>query len=118
MIFLVEQYSDKYDCVISADEGGFVEYWQPAEPFTLPKNVPRLWNYKSETDLYEFKKVSITFYVIIHLLTYFSADKIHTNLYNPISRFLFLRHLFLSRSPSPCLLFPYWQAHAEIRRIT
>ncbi len=59
MVVLVEQYSDKYDCVISADEGGFVEYWQPAEPFTLPKNVPKLWNYKSETDLYEFKKVSI-----------------------------------------------------------
>ena len=52
------QYSDRYDCVISADEGGFVEYWKPAEPFELPKNLPGLWNYKSETDLYEFKKVS------------------------------------------------------------
>ncbi|KAI0755044.1 peptidyl-prolyl cis-trans isomerase [Daedaleopsis nitida] len=49
-------YSDRYDCVISADEGGFVEYWQPSEPFELPKNVSGLWNFKSETDLYEFKK--------------------------------------------------------------
>ena len=52
----VDQYSDRYDCVVSADEGGFVEYWKPLEPFELPKNVPGLWNYKSETDLYEFKK--------------------------------------------------------------
>lgn len=25
----------------------------------LPKNIPKLWSYKSETDLYEFKKVKI-----------------------------------------------------------
>lgn len=43
--------------MISADEGGFVEYWQPLEPFGMPKNVSKLWKYKSETDLYEFKKV-------------------------------------------------------------
>ncbi|KIY62048.1 peptidyl-prolyl cis-trans isomerase [Cylindrobasidium torrendii FP15055 ss-10] len=49
-------YSDRYDTVISADESGFVEYWQPVEPFTLPKNVGGLWTFKSATDLYEFKK--------------------------------------------------------------
>ncbi|PCH40031.1 peptidyl-prolyl cis-trans isomerase [Wolfiporia cocos MD-104 SS10] len=53
-------YSDRYDTVISADEGGFVEYWQPSEPFDLPKNVPGLWSYKSTTDLYEFKKSKST----------------------------------------------------------
>ncbi|KAF8158121.1 peptidyl-prolyl cis-trans isomerase [Crassisporium funariophilum] len=53
-------YSDRYDTVISADEGGFIEYWQPVEPFSLPKNVPKLWSYKSETDLYEFKKTKST----------------------------------------------------------
>ncbi|KII90601.1 hypothetical protein PLICRDRAFT_52327 [Plicaturopsis crispa FD-325 SS-3] len=52
----VMSYSDRYDTVISADEGGFVEYWQPREPFDLPKTVPGLWSYKTETDLYEFKK--------------------------------------------------------------
>ena len=51
------QYSDRYDTVISADENGFIEYWQPLEPFEPPKNVPGLWSYKSATDLYEFKKV-------------------------------------------------------------
>ncbi|KXN88078.1 Peptidyl-prolyl cis-trans isomerase cyp15 [Leucoagaricus sp. SymC.cos] len=53
-------YSDKYDTVISADEGGFVEYWQPSEPWGPPKNVPGLWSYKSSTDLYEFKKSKST----------------------------------------------------------
>jgi len=43
--------------VISADTNGFLEYWQPAEPFGLPKNVPGMWDFKSKTDLYEFKKV-------------------------------------------------------------
>ena len=43
--------------VISADEGGFVEYWQPSEPFEPPKEAQRIWNFKSATDLYEFKKV-------------------------------------------------------------
>ncbi|KAJ7250844.1 peptidyl-prolyl cis-trans isomerase [Mycena haematopus] len=56
----VMTYSDRYDTVISADEGGFVEYWQPTEPFVLPKNVAGLWSYKSETDLYEFKKSKST----------------------------------------------------------
>ncbi|KAF5382738.1 hypothetical protein D9615_002870 [Tricholomella constricta] len=53
-------FSDRYDTVISVDEGGFVEYWQPIEPFVLPKNVSGLWSYKSETDLYEFKKSKST----------------------------------------------------------
>ncbi|KDQ09914.1 hypothetical protein BOTBODRAFT_36728 [Botryobasidium botryosum FD-172 SS1] len=50
------KYTDRYDTVISADESGFVEYWQPREPFEPPKNVPGMWTYKSSTDLYEFKK--------------------------------------------------------------
>ncbi|EJU03203.1 peptidyl-prolyl cis-trans isomerase [Dacryopinax primogenitus] len=49
-------YSDKYDIVISADEGGFVEYWQPQEPWSLPKTISGLWQFKSNTDLYEFKR--------------------------------------------------------------
>ncbi|TEB40067.1 peptidyl-prolyl cis-trans isomerase [Coprinellus micaceus] len=56
----VMTYSDQYKTVISADESGFIEYWQPVEPYGLPKNVPKLWQYKSETDLYEFKKSKST----------------------------------------------------------
>ncbi|GFZ46243.1 Cyclophilin cyp15 [Saitozyma sp. JCM 24511] len=48
-------YTSKYDCVISADEQGFVEYWQPSEPWTLP-SLPGLWQFKSSTDLFHFKK--------------------------------------------------------------
>ena len=51
------QYSDRYDTVISADENGFVEYWQPREPFEPPKATRALWSFKTETDLLEFKKV-------------------------------------------------------------
>lgn len=56
----VMTFSDRYDTVISADEGGFVEYWKPVEPFGLPSNIPGLWSFKSETDLYEFKKSKST----------------------------------------------------------
>ncbi|KAI0259831.1 hypothetical protein BC834DRAFT_1045054 [Gloeopeniophorella convolvens] len=49
-------YSDRFDCVISADDSGFIEYWRPSEGFELPTNVPELWSFKSQTDLYEFKK--------------------------------------------------------------
>lgn len=59
------EYCAKYDCVVSADEAGFVEYWQPSEPWGLP-SVPGMWQYKSATDLFHFKKTksiptSVTF---------------------------------------------------------
>ncbi|KAL5632597.1 hypothetical protein ACGC1H_005520 [Rhizoctonia solani] len=49
-------YTDHFDTVISADESGFVEYWQPREPYEPPKDIPGMWEFKSSTDLYEFKK--------------------------------------------------------------
>ncbi|CAE6415765.1 unnamed protein product [Rhizoctonia solani] len=49
-------YTDDFDTVVSADESGFVEYWQPREPYEPPKDVPGMWEFKSSTDLYEFKK--------------------------------------------------------------
>ncbi|KAG8970277.1 hypothetical protein FRC05_000651 [Tulasnella sp. 425] len=50
------QFSPRYNCVVSADEAGFVEYWKPAEPWDPPKNVPGMWEFKASTDLYHFKK--------------------------------------------------------------
>ena len=50
------QYNSRYDCVVSADEQGFVEYWQPSEPWGLP-SIPNIWQLKSQTDLFHFKKV-------------------------------------------------------------
>lgn len=49
------QYTPKYDCVVSADEDGFIEYWQPSEPWGLP-SLSGMWQYKSQTDLFHFKK--------------------------------------------------------------
>ncbi|OAA62710.1 peptidyl-prolyl cis trans isomerase [Niveomyces insectorum RCEF 264] len=46
-------YNDAYDCVVSADAGGMLEYWRPHGAFAKPDNVFRL---KSATGLFAFKK--------------------------------------------------------------
>ena len=46
-------YNDVYDCVISADETGMIEYWRPTGLHEKPDNV---FQYKSSTNLFEFKK--------------------------------------------------------------
>ncbi|KAK9763570.1 Peptidyl-prolyl cis-trans isomerase cyp15 [Basidiobolus ranarum] len=50
----IMKYNERYDCVVSSDNAGFVEYWSPEAPHDLPKSLD--FQYKSETDLYEFKK--------------------------------------------------------------
>lgn len=52
----VMQYSPVYDVAISMDEMGMVEYWSGAKnAFEFPKSVK--FEYKTDTDLYEFCKV-------------------------------------------------------------
>ncbi|KAG6041611.1 hypothetical protein E4U41_003222 [Claviceps citrina] len=46
-------FNDAYDCVVSADENGMVEYWRPNENYEKPVNV---FKYKSSTNLFDFKK--------------------------------------------------------------
>ncbi|KAK0387591.1 hypothetical protein NLU13_3837 [Sarocladium strictum] len=46
-------YNESYDCVVSADEGGMVEYWRPNGDYKKPDNV---FEYKSSTNLFDFKK--------------------------------------------------------------
>jgi peptidylprolyl isomerase domain and WD repeat-containing protein 1 len=46
-------FNDAYDCVVSADEGGMVEYWRPGGNYEKPDNV---FEYKSSTNLFDFKK--------------------------------------------------------------
>jgi len=46
-------YNNKYDCVISTDDGGMVEYWRPTGSYEKPDNV---FEYKSSTNLFDFKK--------------------------------------------------------------
>ena len=46
-------YNNEYDCAISADDNGMIEYWQPHGTYEKPDHV---YQYKSSTDLFEFKK--------------------------------------------------------------
>jgi peptidylprolyl isomerase domain and WD repeat-containing protein 1 len=46
-------YNNAYDCVVSADQGGMVEYWRPSGTYEKPDNI---WSLKSSTNLFEFKK--------------------------------------------------------------
>ena len=46
-------YNNAYDCVVSVDEGGMLEYWQPSGNFSKPDNVFAM---KSSTNLFDFKK--------------------------------------------------------------
>ena len=46
-------YNQVYDCVISADDSGTIEYWSPTGSHEKPGNV---FQYKSATSLFEFKK--------------------------------------------------------------
>ncbi|KAG9839199.1 hypothetical protein KCU98_g9878, partial [Aureobasidium melanogenum] len=46
-------YNHQYDCVVSVDEGGMVEYWSPSSNYEKPDNV---FSIKSSTNLFDFKK--------------------------------------------------------------
>ncbi|KAI9832421.1 MAG: hypothetical protein M1819_004410 [Sarea resinae] len=49
----VMAFNDIYDCVISGDESGMLEYWRPSGDYEKPDNV---FEFKSSTNLFEFKK--------------------------------------------------------------
>ena len=52
----IMQFVPQYDCVVSMDEAGMIEYWTgPKYDYEFPTSVQ--WKYKTETDLYEFAKV-------------------------------------------------------------
>ncbi|KIX00298.1 uncharacterized protein Z518_10437 [Rhinocladiella mackenziei CBS 650.93] len=46
-------YNPAFDCVVSADSGGMVEYWQPGDNHEKPDTVFKM---KSTTNLFDFKK--------------------------------------------------------------
>jgi peptidylprolyl isomerase domain and WD repeat-containing protein 1 len=48
-------YNNEFDCVVSIDDGGMVEYWRPGGTYEKPDNVFKM---KSSTDLFAFKKVN------------------------------------------------------------
>lgn len=65
------RYNSEFEIVVSVDEGGMIEYWEPclrsedddqedssaALGYTSPEPGKLSWDLKSDTDLYEFKKV-------------------------------------------------------------
>ncbi|KAK2734153.1 hypothetical protein FQN57_001868 [Myotisia sp. PD_48] len=46
-------FNDPFDCVVSVDTKGMVEYWQPRDNFEKPDSV---FDLKSSTDLFAFRK--------------------------------------------------------------
>ncbi len=46
-------YNNEYDCAISADDNGMIEYWRPGGTYDKPDTV---FKFKSSTDLFAFKK--------------------------------------------------------------
>ncbi|RDA91757.1 hypothetical protein CP533_4784, partial [Ophiocordyceps camponoti-saundersi (nom. inval.)] len=46
-------FNDAFDCVVSADGLGMVEYWRPSGSYDKPENV---FEYKSATNLFDFRK--------------------------------------------------------------
>lgn len=52
-VVTVMSFNNAHNCVVSADEGGMLEYWSPDANYEKPDNV---FQYKSSTNLFEFKK--------------------------------------------------------------
>lgn len=51
------QYNPVFETVVSVDMAGMLEYWTgPKTEYAFPKKM--LWEFKTDTDLYEFAKVT------------------------------------------------------------
>mmetsp|Transcript_19721 Transcript_19721/g.29467 ORF Transcript_19721/g.29467 Transcript_19721/m.29467 type:complete len:649 (+) Transcript_19721:48-1994(+) len=50
------KFNEKYNCVVSVDKKGMIEYWSTIT-YKTPKNVR--WTYKTDTDLYELRKKKV-----------------------------------------------------------
>ncbi|KAF3916678.1 Phosphatase [Dactylellina cionopaga] len=53
----VMAFNNLFDCVVSADTGGMLEYWRPHGDYEKPNEV---FEYKSSTNLFDFKKSKST----------------------------------------------------------
>ena len=50
------QYNSALEVAVSVDDSGMLEYWTgPKSSYQFPENI--CWQYKTDTDLYEFAKV-------------------------------------------------------------
>lgn len=58
MIWL--QFNPVFETVVSVDSSGMLEYWTgPSQDYQFPRNIS--WEYKTDTDLYEFAKVQLCY---------------------------------------------------------
>jgi hypothetical protein len=82
-----------------------LEYWQPTEPFELPRNLPGLWSYKSATDLYEFKKVCFVLVETLHLLTevVFFTEQVHADMHQHLPGLDLIRDILSARPANPSI---------------
>ena len=112
------QYADAYDTVVSADESGFLEYWQPTEPYEPPKHIKGMWQLKSQTDLYEFKKVCLPLVLNCDAKRASStySVEIYPNITHILAILLSLRYTVFTRSTAAGILFPHRQIDTHIRR--
>lgn len=86
-------YNNEFDCVVSVDQGGMIEYWRPDPPFEKPDSVFMM---KSSTNLFEFKKVPSDATPTAWQLTH--ADQKRSLDPNHITHRETVHHLLLSRS--------------------
>jgi hypothetical protein len=94
--------------VVSADESGFVEYWQPREPWEPPRNVLGLWELKSSTDLYEFKKV-LAHVTSLQFFANMFPDQKHPNFYIILTGLFTFCHALYLRPTNSNIQFYHWQ---------
>jgi hypothetical protein len=102
-----------------------VEYWQPSEPWTLP-SLPGLWQFKSSTDLFHFKKVrraqldqssTTRSLQCIRIELMASSDKEHPHIPHILAQLLPIRHPRPTQSRRTRLQLSHRQAHADVRRV-
>jgi hypothetical protein len=94
-----------------------LEYWEPEEPFDLPKNVN--FEYKAETDLYDFKKVSKMRMVFMgnvsaHLLIFVYLVQVSANIHRVVERWLEVCYHEYARQTSSHIQIFEWQSLPQV----
>lgn len=57
MCYVLLQYNSLFETAVSVDTSGMLEYWTgPKNDYVFPRTVD--WEFKTDTDLYEFAKVA------------------------------------------------------------
>lgn len=69
------QFNPVYEVVVSVDKMAMLEYWTgPKTEYAFPKSVD--WEYKTDTDLYEFAKVANVLSFLFSTNVFSMSDRI------------------------------------------